>query len=119
MTKQFIARHRHARLTARKARLAADMIRGKDVNQALELLAFSPKRSATFFLKVLKSATANAGQEEGVRVNRLYISEVRADDGSGKGRMRYRPGPQGRALPYKKQTSHLTVVVREREEGRE
>ena len=116
MAKEFVARHRHARLTARKARLAADMIRGRDVNQAMEILEFSPKRSATFFLKVLKSATANAGQDEDVRVNRLYISEVKADDGSGKGRTRFRPGPQGRAMPYRKRTSHLTVVVKEREE---
>jgi large subunit ribosomal protein L22 len=118
-TKTFVARHRFARLTARKARLAADLIRGKDVNQAMEILQFSPKRSSAFLLKVLKSATANASQDEDVNVNRLYVSECRADDGPLHGRLRWRPGPQGRAMPYRKRTSHLTVVVSEREAGGE
>ena len=110
------AKHRYARLTARKARLIADAIRGLDVNQALELLEFSPRRAAAFYLKVLNSAVANASQDESVNVNRLYVSDVRADDGPLlNNRMRWRPGPQGRAMPFRKRTSHLTVVVSERE----
>jgi len=114
--KRYTAKHRHARLTSRKARLSADMIRGRDVSQAMDILQFSPKRSSAFLLRVLKSATANASQDGDVNVNRLYVCECRADDGSMKGRLRWRPGPQGRAMPYRKRTSHLTVVVAEREE---
>ena len=116
---QFSARHRYARLTARKARLSADMIRGKDVNQALEILRFSPRRSSAFLLKVLQSAVANASQDANVKVNRLYVSDCRADDGPLLNhRLRWRAGPQGRAMPIRKRTSHITVVVREREEKR-
>jgi large subunit ribosomal protein L22 len=113
-----IAKHRFARITARKARLAADAIRGKDVNDAMEILQFSPRRSSAMLLKVLKSAIANASMDEAVNVNRLFVSDVRADDGPLlNNRLRWRPGPQGRAMPYRKRTSHLTVVVQERREA--
>ena len=85
--KGYVAKHRYARLTSRKARLAADMIRGLDVNLAMDLLQFSPRRASAFYLKVLKSATANASQDENVNVNRLYVTDCRADDGSMKGRL--------------------------------
>ena len=113
----FTARHRFARITARKARLAADLIRGQEVNQAIELLSFSPRRAAVFYLKVLKSAVANASQDENVDVNNLVVTDARADDGPLlQNRLRWRPGPQGRAMPVRKRTSHLTVVVAERPE---
>ena len=112
--RQFTARHRYARLTARKARLIADQVRGLDANQALEVLQFAPQRAAAFYLKVLKSAMANASQDENVNVNRLVVRDCRADDGPLlNNRMRWRPGPQGRAMPYRKRTSHLTVVLAE------
>ena len=115
---QFTARHRFARITGRKARLVADMIRGLDVNQALDLLRFAPQRGAAFFLKVLESAVANASQDENVNVNRLYVSECKADDGPLlNNRLRWRPGPQGRAMPYAKRQSHLTVKVAERSDA--
>jgi large subunit ribosomal protein L22 len=111
------ATHRHAHLTARKARLVAELLRGLSVNRALELLEFAPQRAASMYLKVVKSATANAAQDEAVNVNRLVISECYADDGPLlQGRIRWRPGPQGRAMPYRKRTSHLTVVVQEKEQ---
>lgn len=113
-TKEFIARHRYARITARKARSIADLIRGRSANEALELLEFSPRRAAAFYLKVLRSAMANAAQDEEVNLNRLYVCDCRADDGPMlNNRLRWRPGPQGRAMPYAKKTSHLTVRVRE------
>jgi len=116
-TQEFVARHKYARMGVRKARLTADMIRGKDVNEALRILEFSPRRASAFYLKVLKSATANASQDEEVNVNRLYVSDARADDGPlHAGRLRWRPGPQGRAMPYRKRTCHLTVRVSERVE---
>jgi len=118
--KEYRAKHRFARLTARKARQVADSIRGLDVNQAMEILEFSPRRAAAFYLKVLKSAVANASQDEGVNVNRLYVCDSRADDGPLlNGRLRWRPGPQGRAMPFRKRMSHLTVTVRERLEREE
>jgi large subunit ribosomal protein L22 len=111
-TTEFHARHRYARLTARKARLIADMIRGRPVNEALEMLEFAPQRAAAFYLKVLRSAVANATQDEDVDVNALYVSDSRADDGPLlNNRRRFRPGPQGRAMPFAKRTSHLTVRV--------
>ena len=110
----YVARHRYARMTARKARLIADMIRGRSCNHALEMLEFAPQRAAAFYKKVLASAMANAAQDENVDVNRLYVADCRADEGPLlNNRMRFRPGPQGRAMPYAKKTSHLTVVVRE------
>ena len=111
---EFVAKHRFARITARKARRIADLIRGRSVNEALELLSFAPQRGATFYVKVLQSAVANASQDEAINVNRLVISECRADDGPLlNDRLRWRPGPQGRAMPFQKRLSHLTVKVRE------
>ena len=108
------ALHRYARITARKARLVADMIRGCSANEALELLEFAPQRAAAFYRKVLTSAIANAAQNEDVNVNRLIVVDARADDGPMlNNRLRWRPGPQGRAMPFAKKTSHLTVVVAE------
>lgn len=115
---EYRALHRYARITARKARLVADAIRGLPVNVALEQLEFSPQRAASFYKRVLQSAVANAAQAEQVNLNRLYIHDVRADDGPLlNNRLRWRPGPQGRALPFRKRTSHLTVIVRELEEA--
>jgi large subunit ribosomal protein L22 len=115
--REYTARHRFARITARKARLIADEIRGKDVNTALELLQFTPLRGSAFYLKVLRSAVANAALEGSVNVNRLMICDARADDGPMlQGRLRWHAGPQGRAMPFRKVTSHLTVKVREAEQ---
>ena len=112
--KEFMARHRYARITARKARLVADMIRGRSANEALQMLEFSPKRGAAFYLKVLRSAMANASHDEEVNLNELFVSDCRADDGPMlNNRLRWRPGPQGRAMPFAKRTSHLTVKVAE------
>ena len=119
-TKQFVAKHRFARITARKARLVADLIRGRSVNEALEMLELAPQRGASFYLKVVRSAVANASMDEQVNINRLVISECRADDGPlAQGRLRFRPGPQGRAMPFQKRLSHLTVKVAEVEEAPE
>ena len=112
--REYRAVHRFAKITARKARLIADEIRGCTVNQALEKLEFAPQRAAAFYKKVVRSAMANAANDEGVNVNHLVITDCRADDGPMiQGRMRFRPGPQGRAMPYKKVTSHLTIKVAE------
>ena len=119
-TTQYQASHRYARTTARKARLIADLIRGRSVNSALELLHFSPKRASTYYEQLVRSAMANAAQDENVNVNRLVISECKADDGPlVQGRLRYRPGPQGRSMPIRKRTAHLTVQVAEEAQAAE
>ena len=114
--REFTAKHRFARITARKAGLIATLIRGRSVNDAIEVLTFTPNRGAAFYLKVVKSAVANASLVEEVNVNRLYISDARADVGPLlNDRMRFRPGPQGRAMPFAKRLSHLTIKVKESE----
>lgn len=114
--REFTAKHRFARITARKAGLIATLIRGRSVNEALEILTFTPNRGAAFYLKVVKSAVANASLDEAINVNRLYISDARADVGPLlNDRMRFRPGPQGRAMPFAKRLSHLTIKVKESE----
>ena len=65
----------------------------------------------------VSARTSNASRDEDVNVNRLFVRDCRADDGPLlNNRLRWRPGPQGRAMPYRKRTSHLTVIVQEREE---
>jgi large subunit ribosomal protein L22 len=116
--KVFTAKHRFARITARKARLIADAIRGRSANEALQLLQFSPHRAAAFYRKVLESAIANAGQDEDVNLNRLFVAKCCADDGPMlNNRLRWRAGPQGRAMLFAKRTSHLTVSVAEAPES--
>ena len=105
------ATHRYARIAPRKARLIADMIRGKRIDEALTALEFSKKRAAWFFRAVLKSAVANAEEQE-ANVHNLFVSESRVDQGPpGK---RWRPKDRGRAHPFKKHTAHLYVTVEER-----
>jgi large subunit ribosomal protein L22 len=113
----FRASHRYARITARKCRLIADMIRGLPVNRALEVLQFTQRRGARLVEKVLKSAVANAQQDENVNVNKLYVAESRVDEGPLLGgRPRWRPASRGRAMPIRKRTSHIHLAVSEHAE---
>ncbi len=101
-------------MTARKARLSVDLIRGLPVNRAIELLEFTPRRSARLVEKVLLSAIANASQDTDVDVNRLRVIEARVDEGPLLGgRARWRAGSRGRAMPYRKRTCHIHVKVSE------
>ncbi len=113
---EFRASHRYAHISAFKARSAATLIRGLDVNRALVLLEHDPTRGAAFLKKVLRSAIANASQDENVDPNRLYVKDVRVDEGPLiHGRPRFRPGPMGRAMPLRRRTSHFHVAVAPRE----
>jgi large subunit ribosomal protein L22 len=103
--------HRYARIAPRKARLVADMIRGKRIDEALTSLQFSKQRAAWYFRAVLKSAIANAEEQE-ADVHRLYVSESRVDKGPVI--KRWRPKDRGRAHPIQKHTSHLHVTVEAR-----
>ncbi len=111
---EFRASHRYAKMSARKARPAADLIRGLNVNRALDLLEGHPTRGASLFKKVLRSAIANAGLNDEVDVNTLVVSDARVDEGPlVHGRPRFRPGPMGRAMPLRRRTSHLRIAVSE------
>lgn len=95
-----------------KARLVIDMIRGKNVEDALGILQVSPRRSARVIQKVLRSAIANAEQEDsGVAVDELYVKEAYVDLGPTKMRFRLQPAPQGRAFRQRRRQSHITIRI--------
>ncbi len=100
--------HRYARIAPRKARLVATMIRGQKIDDAMTALEFSKLRGAWYFKAVLKSAIANA-EEQDADVHTLYVSESRVDEGPVA--KRWRPKDRGRSHPYVKYTSHLYIVV--------
>jgi len=102
--------HRFARISSRKGRLIADLIRGRDVQEALNVLKFSPHRAAVMVSKVLTSAIANANEAE-ADVDSLFVREARVDEGPTI--KRWHPKDRGRAHPIMKRTSHITVVVEE------
>jgi large subunit ribosomal protein L22 len=103
--------HRFARIAPRKARLVADMIRGMPVDKAVTALNFSKKRAAWYFKSVLKSAIANAEENE-ADVAALVVSESRVDEGPSL--KRFQPKDRGRAHPILKRTSHLHIAVDEK-----
>ncbi len=90
-----------------------DMVRGKPINNALEILEFSPKRAAVMIRKVVQSAVANAEHsDEDVNVNKLVISEGRVDEGPLlQGRVRYRFRSRGGVVPIRRRTCHISVKV--------
>ena len=105
---------RFIRIPPRKARLVMDMVRGKDINEALSVLRFTPKHAARVVEKVLRSAVANAQQNHGVKdIDFLFVKRAYADNGPTMKRFRQRA--MGRATPIKKRTSHLTIVLEEKE----
>ena len=107
---------RYVRTSAQKAGLVLDLIRGKDVNQALATLRFTRKGIAEDVAKVLRSAIANAQNKDGFSgdVDRLFVSACYANQGPAAKRVR--PAPMGRAFRVLKRTAHLTVAVAERPE---
>jgi large subunit ribosomal protein L22 len=105
---------RFVRVSARKARLVADLVRGKDVSEAIELLSFADKKTAPILKKLVESAVANA--EQGARrsnadldIDQLYVKTVLVDQGPTL--RRFRPRAQGRATKILKKTSHITVEL--------
>ncbi|GAB1263635.1 50S ribosomal protein L22 [Aurantivibrio infirmus] len=103
------AKLRGAQLSAQKARLVADQIRGKSVEEALDVLAFSPKKGAVLVKKVLESAIANAEHNEGADVDELRVSTIFVDEGITMKRIR--PRAKGRADRILKRSCHITVKV--------
>ena len=103
------AQHKNARISAQKARLVADLIRGKTVSQALNILAFSPKKGALLLKKVLDSAIANAEHNEGADIDDLKVVTVFVDKGPSLKRFQARA--KGRGNRIKKQTCHINLTV--------
>ena len=104
-----IAQHKNARILAQKARLVADLIRGKDIEDALNILTFCPKKGAGLMKKVLESAIANAEHNEGADIDELKVVTVFVDKaGSLK---RFRARAKGRGNRIEKQTCHINVTV--------
>ena len=103
---------RGARLSAQKARLVADTIRGKNVGEALNILSFSNKKGADIIKKVLESAIANAEHNDGADVDELKVSTVFVDEGMSMKRIL--PRAKGRADRIVKRTCHITVKVSEK-----
>lgn len=103
------ARLRSAMISAQKARLVADQIRGQKVDQALNVLTFSTKKAAHLVKKVLESAIANAEHNEGADVDELRVSEIFVDEGMTMKRIQ--PRAKGRADRIMKRTCHITVKV--------
>ena len=103
------AQHKNARISAQKARLVADLIRGKEVAQALNVLAFSPKKGAELIKKVLESAIANAEHNEGADIDQLKVVTIFIDKGPSLKRFQARA--KGRGNCIEKQTCHISVTV--------
>jgi large subunit ribosomal protein L22 len=102
---------KHARISAQKARLVADLIRGQRVEQALNTLAFSTKKGAGLIKKVLESAIANAEHNEGADVDELKVESIQVNEGPTMKRIM--PRAKGRANRIMKRTSHITLTVAE------
>ncbi len=107
------AKHRYARISAQKARLVADQVRGMPVDKALTLLNFSNKKAAVLVRKVLESAIANAEHNDGADIDELKVSSIFVDQGPSMKRMRARA--KGRGNRILKRTSHITVTVADNE----
>ncbi len=105
------AKFRYARISARKARLIIDLIRGRNVQEALNILKFTHNRAAGMISKTLTSAVANANEAE-ADVESLVVSEARIDEGPVM--KRFQPKDRGRAHPILKRTSHIVVEVDQR-----
>ena len=106
------AKHRHAPIKAYKARLVIDLIRGKTVNEALNILRYKPQRAARMIERVVKSAQANA--EDRGASGEFYVAKAWVDEGFTI--KRFRPRSRGGAAPYLKRRSHICIEVDVREE---
>lgn len=103
---------RDVRISAQKARLVVNLIKGKEAERALDILQYSPKKGARLVFKLLKSAIANAREQKGVNVDTLVVVNGWAD--GGRTMKRYLPRARGSANMLHKRSSHITVVLGER-----
>ena len=105
------AQLKYARISARKVKIVADLIRGKNVDEALAIVKFTPKASSVIIEKLLKSAIANAENNHNMNRQNLVVSEIYANQGPTLKRIR--PAAKGSAVRIRKRTSHITIVLRE------
>ncbi|MDP9728507.1 50S ribosomal protein L22 [Alicyclobacillus tolerans] len=103
---------KYIRIAPRKVRLVVDLIRGKNIPEALAILQFTPRGASPVVAKVVRSAVANAENNHNMDVDKLYVKEIYVDEGPTL--KRFHPRAQGRAYSILKRTSHITVVVAER-----
>src|SRR3954466_10530046 len=109
----FKASHRYARISPRKARLLMNLVRGRDVDDAINLLKFAKQRSSGMIEKVIRSAVANANEQEVAQSrNALFVAKAWVDPGPVI--KRFQPKDRGKAYSIKKRTSHLVVTIDER-----
>ena len=111
----FEAKHRFARISPRKARLIADLVRGRDVDDAISILKFSKQRAGGLVEKVIRSAVASANEQEVPARNTLFVAKAWVDPGPTI--KRFQPKDRGKAYPINKRTSHIVVTIDERGEG--
>ena len=104
---------RYARISSRKVKIVADLIRGKHVDEALAIVKYTPKASSEIIEKLLKSAIANAENNHNMRHENLYVAEIYANQGPTLKRIR--PAANGSAVRIRKRTSHITIVLKEKE----
>lgn len=102
---------RFARISSRKVKIVADLIRGKKVDEALAIVKFTPKASSRTIEKLLESAIANAENNHGMNRGNLIVSEIYANQGPTLKRIR--PAAKGSAVRIRKRTSHITIKLRE------
>ena len=102
---------RYARISSRKVKIVADLIRGKQVDEALAIIKFTPKASSEILEKLLKSAIANAENNHGMNRGNLVVSEIYANQGPTLKRIR--PAAKGSAVRIRKRTSHVTIKLTE------
>ena len=104
---------KYARISSRKVKIVADLVRGKNVDEALAIIKFTQKSSSDILEKLLKSAIANAENNHDMKHEKLYISEIYANQGPTLKRIR--PAAKGSAVRIRKRTSHITIVLKEKE----
>ncbi len=104
---------KYARISSRKVKIVADLIRGKNVDEAMAILEFTPKAGAEVLIKLLKSAIANAENNNMMNHSKLYIAEIYSNQGPTLKRIR--PAAKGSAVRIRKRTSHTTIVLKEKE----
>ena len=104
---------KYVRIAPRKMKPVVDLVRGKDVEEAMAILKYAPKKGAKILEKVVKSAVANAENNLDLDRENLYIDQVYANEGPTL--KRFRPRAQGRAFKIMKRTSHISVVLKEKE----
>ena len=104
---------KYARISPRKVKIVMDLIRNQDADKAMAILKFTPKSACEYLEKLLASAIANAENNHNMKADKLYVAEVYANQGTTMKRIR--AATQGRANRIRKRTSHITVVLKERE----